>query len=108
MDWTAFMFSLPLAAVRTAHLTFAITEICRPDDGRSRPVATAGLQVLRSSASRFKTKLAQRFGQYRRGLTGCLFRGGDQRCWAAQAQGVSSASRRLGQLLTSLVSTSAK
>jgi len=56
MDWTAFMFSLPLAAVRTAHLTFAITEICRPDDGRSRPVATAGLQVLRSSASRFKTK----------------------------------------------------
>jgi len=40
MDWTAFMFSLPLAAVRTAHLTFAITEICRPDDGRSRPVAS--------------------------------------------------------------------
>jgi hypothetical protein len=36
-----------------------------------------------------------------------LFAGGDdQRCWTAQAQGVSSASRLLGQLLTSLVSTS--
>ena len=32
----------------------------------------------------------------------------DQRCWVAQAQGVSSASRLLGQLLTSLVSTSVR
>src|SRR5262249_39922363 len=42
MDWTAFMFSLPLAAVRSAHLTFAITEICVPmmgDRGLWQPQA---------------------------------------------------------------------
>jgi hypothetical protein len=41
------------------------------------------------------------------GVDGLALLGGDdQRCWVAQAQGVSSASRLLGQLLTSLVSTS--
>ena len=37
-----------------------------------------------------------------------LLGGDDQRCWVAQAQGVSSARRLLGQLLTSLVNTSVR
>jgi hypothetical protein len=52
--------------------------------------------------------LARRRGHCRGGLTGWFYSrvDDDQRYWAAQAQGVSSARRLLGQLLTSLVSTS--
>jgi hypothetical protein len=56
------------------------------------------------------TSLAQRLGHCRGGLTGWFYSrvDDDQRYCAAQAQGVSSARRLLGQLLTSLVSTSVR
>ena len=64
--------------------------------------------VVLELASAAVAGLAQRRGHCRGGLTGWFYSrvDDDQRYWAAQAQGVSSARRLLGQLLTSLVSTS--
>ena len=66
-------------------------------------------EIAGKDERRIEMSVSATFRPLSQGVDGLALLGGDnQRCWAAQAQGVRSASRLLGQLLTSLVSTSVR